>query len=565
MKVLAGMAALLAAVGQAPGGNATVPGEVTTPYPTLIHLAVEWRVEGDDNLDGAVTVRYRAAGETAWRQGPPLRRIPADACKSYPAYTWENKHSGTLFDLRPDTEYEVRLTLADPDGGSAERTVRARTRAVPRAMPGAPARRARPETLKEVLAGARPGDVVLLEAGQYGEVIVEKDGAPQKPLVIRSAGGAVLASLALRGRRHVIVEGLAVSDKVDLTGAEDCAVRRCTVTISRRTFGIGAPAKPGCTNCTITDNVVTGPTPWTNEAMGARGKNAGEGIQVTGPGNVIACNRVRGFRDCISTMESGSVHNQVCIDIYNNDIYVGADDGIEADYCQGNCRILRNRLTNCFTGLSSQPGLGGPTYFLRNVMYNLTYAAFKLHNYSRGDLVLHNTVVKPGDGLSCFTHEAFDRAVFRNNLCIGGPAGGVRWGGYGGGSGAPARIRAVGPDSSFDFDALGTHGTAFQGSIGDQAFASFEELRRGPQERHAVRADMGVFAGVAFPEAPLTEHAPPDLRPRAGSAVVDKAERLPGINDGFAGQGPDIGAYEAGRPLPHYGPRPEGADEENMP
>jgi len=30
---------------------------------------------------------------------------------------------------------------------------------------------------------------------------------------------------------------------------------------------------------------------------------------------------------------------------------------------------------------------------------------------------------------------------------------------------------------------------------------------------------------------------------------------LPTITDGFTGRAPDLGALEAGQPLPHYGPR----------
>lgn len=63
----------------------------------------------------------------------------------------------------------------------------------------------------------------------------------------------------------------------------------------------------------------------------------------------------------------------------------------------------------------------------------------------------------------------------------------------------------------------------------------------------------------------MPERRPPDLRPRPGSPVVGKALRLPNINDDFLGDGPDIGAYEAGQPLPHYGPRPEGLDEAALP
>jgi hypothetical protein len=42
----------------------------------------------------------------------------------------------------------------------------------------------------------------------------------------------------------------------------------------------------------------------------------------------------------------------------------------------------------------------------------------------------------------------------------------------------------------------------------------------------------------------------------ASGAALDSGESLPGLNDGFAGRAPDLGAYEAGVPLPHYGPRP---------
>ena len=31
--------------------------------------------------------------------------------------------------------------------------------------------------------------------------------------------------------------------------------------------------------------------------------------------------------------------------------------------------------------------------------------------------------------------------------------------------------------------------------------------------------------------------------------------KLTGINDDFSGKAPDLGAYQVGRPVPHYGPR----------
>jgi hypothetical protein len=46
-----------------------------------------------------------------------------------------------------------------------------------------------------------------------------------------------------------------------------------------------------------------------------------------------------------------------------------------------------------------------------------------------------------------------------------------------------------------------------------------------------------------------------DLRLRRGAAAIDKGKVWPNITDGYTGAAPDIGAYEFGQDLPHYGPR----------
>lgn len=553
-------------VAEARGGDATIPGEPVAPYPTLINLGIEWPIEGDDNLNGVVNVRCRAAGETDWRAAMPLRRVPAGKT-SRPAteHAWKNRHAGSIFDLRPDTEYEISLKLVDPDGGAAERTLKARTRALPRPATDAKIKKVSPQSIAEALAGAQPGDILLLEAGHYGPITVVKDGAAGKPLVIRGAEGATCGRVTLRNRKHVYLENLTVqggkerSDVgVDFLGTEDCVVRRCTI---EATYGIRATRPPGAKNAYISDNVIVGTTPWVSEAMGADGKNIGEGVEITGPGNVICFNRVSNFRDCISTMESKNAFNQVCVDIYNNDIIFGADDGIEADYCMGNCRIMRNRLTNCFVGLSSQPGVGGPTYFIRNVMYNLTYVPYKFHNSSVGDVALHNTVVKTGDGAVCFTNAPIRRALFRNNIAIGG-AGGGKFGNYGNGTGLAANFRSADATCDFDYDGYGTVGTPFRGNIGGKSFDSLATLRANTTEKHAVQVDLNVFAApVKLPNPGVDKWPAPDLRLKTGSAAVDAGVPLPNVNDRYSGKAPDLGAYELGQELPHYGPRPDGVNE----
>jgi hypothetical protein len=181
-------------------------------------------------------------------------------------------------------------------------------------------------------------------------------------------------------------------------------------------------------NAAILNNVITGPTVWRASALGVDGDNLGEGVQLTGPGNVIAHNRVRGFRDCVSLLEEDEAVEQVSIDVYGNDLDGCADDAVEADYAMGNVRVYQNRITNSFMGISSQPSLGGPTWFVRNVMYGVIYEAFKLHNGSNGDVLYHNTVVKSGDALAVL-HGRRHLARHRpHNLFLGGPGG--TYGGY---------------------------------------------------------------------------------------------------------------------------------------
>ena len=552
--------------------DATIPGEVTTPYPTITNLAVEWLIKGDDNLNAMVTVEYRMAGKKTWHKAMPLRRIPAG--KSVDArrqFLWRNKLSGSIFDLKPGTDYEIMLKLEDPDGGKAEKVVRAKTRPVPRPAPNAVVKSVYPFTLKDSALTAMPGDILLLAPGYYGDFTLLRDGEPGKPIVIRSDGShdvinSTFDGISLQHRKHVILEGLTVNGSVNLAGAQEVAVRRCTVNAK---YGIIAKSSPGAKNCYIADNVVTYVMPWIGLGMGCcldygGAACVGEGIQITGPGNVICYNRVKGYRDCISFMEDLPVYDQRCIDVYNNDVYVGADDGIEADFGMGNCRVLRNRLTNCFIPLSSQPGLGGPTYFIRNVMYNVINCTYKLSRTSKGDVVLHNTVVKVGDGFMVAHNPSF--ALFRNNLMIGGAGGDVaggKFGRFGSGPGLAVYFPRANSTCDMDYDGVGTQGTPFKAEVGGLTMESFEEFTRLTTEKHAVLVDMKVFnKAVEFPDPAIPEREPADLRLKAGSAAVDAGVYIPGVNDGFSGSAPDLGAYELGQEIPHYGPRPPGVDEE---
>lgn len=544
--------------------NATVPGDVSSPHPTLENLAVVWEISGDDNLNGVVAVRYREAGANDWRTGLPLFRIPAGSNSTGSFGTgngqWSNKHSGSIFDLKPDTLYEIELTLSDPDGGGTTKTLSARTRPVPQPAADSAIKDVAPSSLVSSLSGARPGDILLLGAGSYPGLTLSKSGTSAKPLVIRGVGADQVTlggDVVLKDLQWVFLENVTVHGAVKMSGSSNMVVRGCVV----HNAGNGIDVEVGDavpSDNLIVDNEVIGPCAFENDQLSYTGCNAGEGILVTGPGNVVAYNHVKGFRDNLTHMEYDEAYDQQCNDFYNNDLEQATDDAVEADSAMGNVRVMRNRIMNSFDGISSQPGLGGPTYFIRNVMYNVLYTPFKLHNETAGDVILHNTVVKNGDAFGCYSGAPIRRAFARNNIFIGGEGGGT-YGCCGNGSGLMLQMDDADDTCSLDYDAFGSIGVSgFAGAVGGTSYSSLAEMQAKTTEKHALRVDMSAFAAsVAHPKNafPNPLYGPPDLRPAPGGAVVDKGVVLPNVNDGFAGTAPDLGAYEAGGELPHYGPR----------
>jgi MYXO-CTERM domain-containing protein len=452
------------------------------------------------------------------------------------------------------------LTLTDPDGGSTTANTTATTRPIPMAATNAVTKPVTPSNLLTTLAAAAPGDVLLLAAGSYPAFTVSRSGKSGQPITIR---GESVDAVTIGGRvmmddlQWVYLENLTVTGEVRLHGASNMVVRGCKI----HTTSNGISCQIGDEvprNNYIVDNDIVGGATWIDAQLGADGYDGGEGIQVTGSGHVVCWNHVKDFRDNISFMEYDEAYEQVSIDVCNNDLEEATDDAIEADSAMGNVRVVRNRIKNSFVGISAQPTLGGPSFYLRNVMVNVIYSPFKFHNGTVGDVVLHNTVVKCGDGFGCYAGETWSRAWFRNNVFIGGTGAGT-YGGYGNGSGRVLDLADADTSCSFDYDGLGSIGTGkFEGRIGANRFTSLATMQANTSEVHGVMVDMGIFAGgVAFPSSPYPPAATVDLRLAAGSAAVDKGLAIPGVNDGFAGAAPDLGAYELGEVLPSYGPHPE--------
>src|SRR5260370_32706257 len=125
--------------------NKTTPGELVIDPPTLINLGFEWLIEGDDNRNAKVEVEYRRTGDAQWKQGLPLLRLQGERIFQSDGVfdvISPNMFAGSILDLEPDTAYEARFTMSDPDGFIGHtakivtKTVSVRTRPEPRPYAG---------------------------------------------------------------------------------------------------------------------------------------------------------------------------------------------------------------------------------------------------------------------------------------------------------------------------------------------------------------------------------------------------------------------------------------------
>lgn len=547
--------ATTAAGASASADNAARPGEPVAEPATFHSLGVRWPVRGDANVNAVIGVHYRAAGEAAWREALALFRTDPKSVppESHVADGW--LFAGSIVDLAPDTEYEVVLTLQDPDGGSVRRSLSMRTTAEPREPAGMRVRHVVPAAagdadpgtgsrddpfrgLRAAQATAAPGDLFLLHAGVYAEGTwaIDHHGTEAHPIIYRGAGdGDAILDGGGRERlvsanhvRHVWLERLTLRHAEYLFVGHQGShfvIRHCRLEVT----GTGITAINGgyeeSRGFVITDNVIQGPTTWPRR----RGIEGVNGVLISGAGHVVAYNRMSNLGDGVH----GTAHGRLAAsDINNNDIDASTDDGIEGDYGDTNVRIYRNRITNAFSGISAQPSLGGPMYVFRNAIYNVLYSPFKLHNDTSGVLIFHNTSVRSGvPWLIDPAGETVNDVVTRNNLFIGTQ---------------PPALRSTGVMIRCSFDRDGYGGAGGPG-------APY------PPGGAVVVASRGNFAGGLEPprNAELRQpSASVDLRLDPRSRAVDAGVRLPNFNDVFTGTGPDLGCCEVGQPLPHYGPRP---------
>jgi hypothetical protein len=557
------------------------PGEVLAEPSTFHSLGVRWPVRGDANRNALILVHYRRAGEEPWRQALPLFRTDPEAVSDENRVPGGWLFAGSILDLVPDTQYEVQLTLQDPDGGSTERRLAMRTGAEPREPTGMRVRHVVPAApgdsgsgtgapadpirgLKAAQARAEPGDLFLLHAGVYAEGTwtIDRHGTAERPIIYRGAGdgetildgGGQERMVSASEVRYVWFERLTLRNAQFLFVGHSGAyfvIRRCRLEVTMAGITAINGGYDVSRGFVITDNVFTGPTSWPRR----KGIEDINGIIITGAGHVVAYNHMSNLGDGIHGTQYGRLSAS---DIYNNDIEASTDDGMELDEADTNVRAFRNRITNAYSGISMQPANGGPVYVFRNAIYNVVYSPFKLHDETAGVFIFHNTSVKAGIPFHIDpAGETVTDVVTRNNIFLGT-------------AGPPLVSNGKMVRCGFDSDGYGWMALSgpFQALLGGfaewngQLYLTPESAKRSGQlywQRGAIMMPTrdNFASGLGPPGDSATRYpaARVDLRLARTSRAVDAGVVLPNINDDFTGSAPDLGCCELGQALPHYGVR----------
>ncbi len=524
--------------------SGTTPGAIRT-YSTISSIGIEWDIVGDADHDAAVAVEFRVAGSVAWRPALPLVRVD---------YNGSNMLAGSVLFLSPSAVYDVKLTLADPDGGASTQTVAVTTRLVPamttsgrtfHVVPGSGGGNGSSATpfrgIAAAEAVAQAGDTFLVHAGSYGgRITFTRPGGAAGYILWKSAGDgeALFAGIDVSAS-YVWLDGLTIRDQpyalMSKNAPTGVVISRCLFFNNHYSIYL----QRGGSYWYIADNTIVGDTPYSTESLD------GEGIELNGYsvesfGHTVAHNRISNVADGISN----GTYN---IDVFGNDIFDASDDGFEGDPGGTNIRVWGNRIHNAaHNGISYQPQNGSPWYILRNQLAGFMEAPFKFRTTDRS-VIAHNTIVMWSKMICCSDGHLL-RSIVKNNLWVA-VSGGQIWD-FGS---AVKDWRSDIDSNGFDW---GSHTAPFRyggvvySSLAGLAAASGLETNGRQINRTTCLTTLNVPGPAPVPIPP--QH----MTLTAGCAAVNAGAILPNINDGFVGAAPDMGAYELGQPLPAYGPRP---------
>jgi len=563
-------------------------------YGSFETAGITIRVDGMD-FDETATVEYKRSADPDYQNGHDFVR-------------YDGNHMATsLFRLESNTTYDVRVTLIDPDGVTGANPVVTSVSTRPDYSLPAPLRVVTVSTQTELntaAAAAQPGDEIRMAAGTYpdGIAVSGRTGSEGHPIVVTSQTGTrpllqgdADGGVTIEHSAYWVLDNLEVhneeGDGIQFRGCHSMVIRRCYVHDSRPgdyTNNVfichGEESDPPYAgNYLIEHNVIS------DEVHDSVDENQGPGESNTNvagqsyfgihldyqPGGFVTIrgNTIYGTVDGIHpTGDEGespvmgpddldvldSWHDQN-LDLYDNVIYDCKDDAIECDGHMVNGRIFRNRLGKCENAVSTAPFYPGPLFVVRNFIHGFHQGCFKqntgVDGVTRKVHFYHNTVREKqrASPQHCGSEYCLYRGepsyqqsfVYLNNIFFG--RGRV----YNGDLYDSGQYHRY---DTFDYNLIystrqtdPTYACKWVCQYGDPlnntTYVDLASFRASVgQELHGLwgdpRLDTTLLSG--YPEVSKLL----DLKILAGSPAIDHGLPIPGINDGFLGTAPDIGAFE---------------------
>ena len=239
-------------------------------------------------------------------------------------------------------------------------------------------------------------------------------------------------------------------------------------------------------------------------------------------------------------------------DIYGNIIANVWDDAIEAEGANMNVRIWANYLHHTYTPIATATTSKGPLYIFRNVfgLSRHTHAnplggpMIKVGGDNREfrggrRFVFHNTALQPSGSFSVFSSHQLSDVITRNNIfdCSGPMTG---------------REKPVEPlDFAYDYFTgvdLGLGYLTHRVGGGRMAWEPTQGLEWFP-----AATTTTIKWGTTEVEHAGQKFRITDKMISVPNRMIDSGVLIPGFNDDYAGEAPDLGAFERGRPPVKFG------------
>jgi uncharacterized protein YcfL len=255
----------------------------------------------------------------------------------------------------------------------------------------------------------------------------------------------------------------------------------------------------------------------------------GTGIIIRGHiGAIVRENNVHNFFNGIYTGSSGALENAELAfdtDIYHNSIHQISDDALEPEGACVNQRFRNNTVDRIFIGISLAPVTQGPTWILRSTFTNFTGRGIKFADHSDGNVLIYQntgwTSAANVNGADLIT--SIHNVVMRNNI--------FQSTGY---AFAEVPTGSTANDWNHDnwYTTRGATGPHFKWEN-----VNFNTIS-------ALCSTTGLECNGDERLPGFTNPTGGDFTLLSSSPNIDHGIVLPGINDNFLGNAPDVGAYE---------------------